>query len=107
MSIINPLTLLVIPLIGSFIILSYPFSGAVISAKGSGVPGITKAPFLPLAQHSGPSTGKEAQSRDESSIQCPSLKELIEKPVTAKNNSNIKKIAIITSLINFIVSVIL
>lgn len=87
LSIINPLTLLIIPMIGSLIILSYPF--LLRSIKGLS--------YSPLNQNLATLANQETSA----------IKELIEMPVIEKQNSNLKKIAIITSLINFFFSLIL
>ena len=101
MNIISPLTLLIVPLIGSLIIVSYPYftdKGSTLARvtrpallTGSTPSQVTRA-FVPAANARLPSARSE---------------ELIQMPMTDKKNSNLKKIAIITSLVNFIISILL
>lgn len=116
-NIINPLTLLIIPLIGSLIILSYPLfienskrNYSMNSLRQTTINTLsdvdskedTTLSFLlnkrdknpELINNNGAGTTK-------------ALAEIIETPLIEKQNSNLKKIAIITSLINFIISLIL
>ena len=96
LSIINPLTLLIIPLIGSLIILIYPFF--VTNYRSSSIVALANKQVKLTA-----SEGKQVVANH--SIDA--IKELIEVVNIEKQNSNLKKIAIITSLINFFISLIL
>lgn len=146
MIIISPLTLLIVPLIGSLIIISYPYftpfasriplSGEVHKTAISSASYLTKripeglkasfkeqvratnltsttAPLaLALAAPQGllklgSGDWEKQEEKDVQSLSFYNLATLIEKPITEKNNSNLKKIAIITSLINFIFSILL
>jgi len=97
MNIISPLTLLIVPLIGSLIIVSYPY----LTDKDS-TPLLAKVTSPVLL--TGPTPSQEIRAftlgRERS-------EELIQMPMTDKKNSNLKKIAIITSLVNFIISILL
>lgn len=134
-SIVNPLTLLIIPLIGSLIILAYPFyrksDESLLQATKNAE--LQKAsvrdlyplrfasasdPFSPLhgslALHAQQAMGREEEIATSATRQVvndnSAIKELIIIPNINKQvlrSSNLKKIAIITSLINFFISIIL
>jgi NADH-ubiquinone oxidoreductase chain 4 len=132
-SIINPLTLLIIPLIGSLIILAYPFSLTSAqdfrSKKGiigpvpvsnlaiketssylkQGEVGAISTVHLLTEEVSGGSEINIMQSsaRDKLVYTNNAINSLIVKSNLVKENSNLKKIAIITSLMNFFISIIL
>ena len=98
MNIISPLTLLVIPIIGSLVILSFPHLTSSI------------APVLNTKSEVMVAEGmiRPGQSGERSvSVNTGALNELKQIPTTDKNNSSLKKIAILTSLVNFIISIIL
>jgi|ERR1700744_1469621 len=100
MNIISPLTLLIVPLIGSLIIVSYPY---FTDKETTGILAKETGPFRKrLLTGPAPSqvTRAFALGRERS-------EELIQMPMIDKKNSNLKKIAIITSLVNFIISIIL
>jgi hypothetical protein len=128
MNLISPLTLLAVPLMGSLIIISFPslankgkLQSETISPspslKREGLPSlIAKEAELGRAV---PASGWEGSDKLNLALLTPAspfhlsggagerLSEL--KKETARNykNSNLKKIAILTSLINFIISIIL
>ena len=93
MNIISPLTLLIVPIVGSLIIVSYPY----ITAPGP----------QPRAVLNYLSTQTIAIGNGGIPVKANALNELIDMPMTDTKNSSLKKIAIITSLINFIISIIL
>jgi len=110
MNIISPLTLLVIPLIGSLIIISFPPVRMDVRASLAKEEKIQALPYNGLQEESVPSFTKGARLEGGDRLNlalAPRLSEL--KKETARNykNSNLKKIAIYTSLINFIFSIIL
>lgn len=101
MNIISPLTLLIIPLIGSLIIVSYPYLTDNYSTPRPAASHIRADQALLTANlKSSQVTRAFALARERS-------EELIQMPMTDKKNSNLKKIAIITSLLNFIISILL
>jgi|ERR1700742_4471852 len=91
MNILNPLTLLIIPIIGSLVIISFPSSSYYSNKESSTLAKTAQPP--------------KVVSSNKVEELVPSLIELLHMAVTVKKNSNLKKIAIITSLINFIVSI--
>ena len=105
MNIISPLTLLIVPIVGSLIIVSYPYNSA--------------PPYLhPLNRTTALRKGEKvvlnnlsmqalAIGNGDAPVKANALNELIDMPITETKNSSLKKIAIITSLINFIISIIL
>jgi NADH:ubiquinone oxidoreductase subunit 4 (subunit M) len=95
MNIISPLTLLIVPLIGSLIIVSYPY----LTDKDT-TPFWLSPPLLTANLKSSQVTQAFSLARERSA-------ELIQMPMTDKKNSNLKKIAIITSLVNFIISILI
>lgn len=127
MNIISPLTLLIIPLIGSLIIISFPAHSSqsplirgVLNNKEVALASRAERGNITLAsQLEGESTpalgsqltiGNESQKKVSSKSETfsfSSLSALKEMAITEKKNSNLKKIAIVTSLINFIISIIL
>lgn len=96
MNFISPLTLLIVPLLGSLIILFYPRSyseGAEVQknyAPFSASPGNSSTNF---------DVGQGNTFR--------TFNKLVGMAAIEKNTSNLKKIALITSLINFGISIIL
>jgi|ERR1700742_87942 len=129
MKIISPLTLLIVPLIGSLIIISFPYltdkdkKVYCSAAVGDQVynPRLTQAATVylsltPLAPQRRLASNEKTEigngQHDSVSAllakkSASAINELIQIPVTEKKNSNLKKIAIITSLVNFIISIIL
>jgi len=128
MKIISPLTLLIVPLIGSLIILSYPYSSSPraenllkfsSSSPAFESPAVTT--LAPLNMAAGSSKGGIAGKvitpalafvddyrRAAKELAHPFLsarKDIIEqvrtRPTYVGDNSTLKKIAIITSLVNF------
>lgn len=96
MNIFNPLTLLIIPILGSLIIISFPLS---TSNQGSSAYSIRKNVVSNNKLEIGKSLKEKAQRPTNRAI------ELLDMPETEKKDSDLKKIAIITSLINFIISI--
>lgn len=96
MNIFNPLTLLIIPILGSLIIISFPLS---TSNQGSSAYCIRENVVSNNKLEIGKSLKEKAQRPINRAI------EFLDMPETEKKESNLKKIAIITSLINFIVSI--
>jgi len=98
MNIFNPLTLLIIPILGSLFIISFPLpasnQGDRVTTVNNNVASTNKLEILKSL--------KENTQRPYSRVI-----ELLNKAKTEKKNSNLKKIAIITSLINFIISILL
>ena len=89
MNIISPLTLLIVPLIGSLIILSFPYLNREDSSylSASALPNIANQNISVTAH------GVISKLKKETKLE--------------NKNSQLKKIAIITSLINFILSIFL
>lgn len=112
-SIINPLTLLIIPIIGSVIILSYPFFNQVqkdisienqASQKNNEQIEQSKNSQIVMINN----TEATYDTCNVASVErSQAIKELINMPHLDKQNSNLKKIAILISLINFFVSLLL
>jgi hypothetical protein len=123
-NIISPLTLLIIPILGSLIILAYPFwwertqnpqlsvsadpllldpakQYTLAFASLQSLGGNQKA----AAPHQEQETA--AEDRGNKRFTVSAINELIVTPHIEKQNSQLKKIAIITSLINFIISLFL
>jgi len=96
MNIISPLTLLIVPLIGSLIILSWPLAANYASSTASSAQ-------LNLLQ-SNRALGKGELQQQPQAIVLSTLKK---ETALEKRNSNLKKIAILTSLVNFILSIVL
>jgi len=100
---------LILPIIGSLIILSYPYISQIQTNKinesniKQNLPLVTsdKVQATPTSYIFPTVSGNKIK---ESSV---AIKELIDMPNIDKQNSNLKKIAIITSLINFFVSLLL
>jgi hypothetical protein len=137
MNVISPLTLLIVPLIGSLIILSWPLAASSLDKiEGHGTlsasaelpkagtigssAGNNAKPTLPLAKQvqslalAGAGAGPlspldllvnegELQQQKQAIV----LSSLKKETQVEKRNSNLKKIAIFTSLINFILSIVL
>ena len=108
MNIISPLTLLVVPLIGSLIILSYPYMSYKYSERFAvnleRPLKQAKSLIVPVLKNEKELYFIEEQKAEKENFL---IKELVEKPLLEKQNSNLKKIAIITSLINFVISIFL
>jgi hypothetical protein len=98
MNIVSPLTLLLVPLIGSILIISYPNNNS--KNKKS----YYKEEDSILSSLNAYLNIKTENPRTERLLP---LKEIIEMPLIEKNNSDLKKIAIIISLINFVLSIFL
>jgi len=96
-NLISPLTLLIVPLIGSLIILSFPYGRARLATSArQGAKDITLASELNIK--------REIDSAHSITEVIRALK--FETEIENKNNY-LKKIAIFTSLVNFIISIIL
>lgn len=131
MNIISPLTLLIVPLIGSLIIIAYPYltypftladrmvtSGAVKNsslpaalAQAVPKPNVTNLPLggrTHLAYAEQPTGIMQVDDLPPTSVAAIGVSdELKQMPLIDKKNSQLKKIAILTSLVNFIISIIL
>lgn len=119
MNIINPLTLIIIPILGSLVIISFPRaplpSEEQLSAsnEGSNVTNYmhvtevnTSTVQLQASLKREPGATEGDPGTERLSLN-PSLIELLNMPEKENINSNLKKIAITTSLINFIFSILL
>lgn len=111
MNLVCPLTLLVVPLIGSLIIISYPYL-----SRAAKLPNTQNQFYrqLTVATNSSMSVERMELNNQESSMQAlpyldkvVPLKELVKMSTIKQQDSNLKKIAIITSFINFIISIFL
>jgi hypothetical protein len=120
MNIVNPLTLLVVPLIGSLIIITYPYILPVGRETNTQINHITQikhnkqsAKINNLLLPKDPKESAELNNQESNIQPIPflekvlPLKELVVMSTIKQKNSNLKKIAIITSLINFIISILL
>jgi hypothetical protein len=118
MNFINPLTLLIVPLIGSLIILAFPILNTerpvpyTKTYKNYNNNNFIPYP-IPSGKGAGPALGNlKGGSGTDQEVRTlknkgEALKEVLDLPTIEKNYSNLKKIAILTSLINFIFSIIL
>ena len=95
MYIISPLTLLIVPIIGSLIILAYPY----VTDKNNSIDMINTTPckIFKLA------VGDRSSNTNKNIV----LKSQIVVQKNQQKDSILKKIAIVTALINFIISLIL
>jgi hypothetical protein len=116
LNLINPLTLLIIPVLGSLIILSYSsYRLPSLSYSEGGMTSLSRKVEMEqtTGKHSTPGRQMDNINRTPvnvealSNLKLGSIKELIEMPNIDKQNSNLKKIAMVTSLINFSISLLL
>jgi NADH:ubiquinone oxidoreductase subunit 4 (subunit M) len=111
MNIVSPLTLLVVPLIGSLIIMSYPYMLPLERETNTQIMNneqSAKINNLPLPKDSAELNNQESSVQPMPFLEkILPLKELVVMSTIQQKNSNLKKIAIITSLINFIISILL
>lgn len=116
MNIISPLTLLIVPLIGSLIIVSYPYLtdkdtfplSFAYKSRPAYASSYTAVPSALQEEAIVRTTALAEDKKLSEALALPgALKQIPLSLAQAKTNSSLKKIAIITSLVNFIISIIL